>query len=385
MVAFFLREMIACGIFFMLPCSVHSLAFRPVCKAEGDIVLLLKDPVTGDVVRVDDDGTRRLGDSREELVTSSLRGADLFDDKYWSEGIKLKSGSLAEQSQQSRSLQEGDETFHMRECFCSYRGDYLDPVYCPLEVGFCGAYRGSKYDGFPLACFSKVSRAEEYSQNVFLVILVWFAVLFAWVFYSVPGRHFLSCPVSSCMPWWNRYYANRIMRQDPELAQYMIRRNLHFRRLVLERRLRAIAPDLAATANENQTAALQQQEQAPEENKPIPTSLRLKTRIYKLEGVEKAETGLENIEDEEDLDTNCIICFQALADGDRVGALTCDHTFHVDCLKSWLKRRNVCPLCQCPDVAAPRFDEMLTEENAAPVEELSGTRAELPPDNGPEE
>jgi hypothetical protein len=34
--------------------------------------------------------------------------------------------------------------------------------------------------------------------------------------------------------------------------------------------------------------------------------------IYKLEGVEKAETGLENIEDEEDLDTNCIICFQAL-------------------------------------------------------------------------
>jgi hypothetical protein len=132
MVAFFLKEqMIACSLFFLLP-SVHSLAFRPVwCKAQGDIVLLLKDRVTGDVVRVDDDdddddGTRRLGDSREELVTSGLRGADLFDDKYWSEGIVPKSGRFAEQSQ---SLQEGDETFYMRECFCAYRGDYSDPVY----------------------------------------------------------------------------------------------------------------------------------------------------------------------------------------------------------------------------------------------------------------
>jgi hypothetical protein len=382
MVAFFLKEMIACSLFFLLP-SVHSLAFRPVCKAKGDIVLLLKDRVTGDVVRVDDDdGTRRLGNSREELVPSGLRGADLFDDKYWSEGIVPKSGSFAEQS---RSLQEGDETFYMRECFCAYRGDYLDPVYCPLELEFCGAYRGSQYDGFPLACFSQVSRAEEFSQNVFLVILVWFVILFVWVFCSVPGRHFLSCFISPCIPSWNRYHANRIMRRDPEMAQFLIRRNLHFRRLAFERRLRAIAPDLAAMANENQTANMQQQQQVPEENKPVPTSLRLKTRIYKLEGVEKTETGLENIDDEEDLDTNCIICFQALADGDRVGALLCTHIFHVDCLKSWLKRRNVCPLCQCPDVAAPRFEELPTEENAVPEEAPTGTQVELPLDNGSEE
>jgi hypothetical protein len=381
MVAFFLRVLIACGFFSCCPRSTLSLSFRPVCKAKGAVVLLMKDPVTGDVVRIDD-GSRRLGDSREERVISGLRGADIFDDKYWSEGIKPKSGSLAEQS---RSLQEGDETFYMRECFCSFQGDYLDPVYCPLELEFCGAYRGTQYDGFPLACFSKLSRASEYSQNVFQIILVWFVILFVWVFCSEPGRHCLSCPITSCMPWWNRYYANRIMRREPERAQYLIRRNLHFRRLIFERRLHFIAPDLAATANENQNAAMQQQEQAPEENRPIPTSLRLKTRIYKLEGVEKADTGLENIDDEEDLDTTCIICFQALADGDRVGALTCDHTFHVDCLKSWLKRRNVCPLCQCPDVAAPRFNEILTEEIAAPEEELSGTQAELPPDNGPEE
>jgi hypothetical protein len=121
--------------------------------------------------RVDDDRDRehRLGDAREELLTSGLRGADLFQDKDWSEGIKPLSGSLTEQS---RSLQEGDETFYMRECFCPFRGEYKDPVYCPLDVGFCGAYRGSKYDDFPLACFSPNTRSAEFAIIVFMVILV---------------------------------------------------------------------------------------------------------------------------------------------------------------------------------------------------------------------
>jgi hypothetical protein len=382
MVRIFYKETVICGLFFVLP-SVQSIAVRPFCKAEGAIVLLQKDPVTGDVVRVDDDRARHLGDAREELVTSGLRGVDVFDDNHWLEGIKPLSGSFAERS---RSLQEGDETFYMRECSCAYRGESPNLVYCPLDTGFCGFYRGSTYDGFPLRCFSS-TRSSEFARNVFLVVLVWFFMLFVCVFATVPGRYFLSCCIGLCIPWWNRYHANRIMRRDPERAQYLIRRNLDHRRLVIERRLRNIAPNIVATANENLTTIVQEREQTlVEENKLMPTSFYLKTRIYKLEEpVEKAETGLENSEDEEDLDTNCIICFQALAGGDRVGALKCDHTFHVDCLKSWLKRRNVCPLCQCPDIAVPRFDEIPIEENATPEEGLSGTQAEVPPANGVEE
>jgi hypothetical protein len=284
-------------------------------------------------------------------------------------------------SEQSRSLQESDETFYVRECSCD-----RDLVYCPLDTGFCGVKRGSAYDGFPLGCFSS-TRSSEFARNVFLVILVWFFMLFVCIFFTVPGRSCLSYFIGAWIPSWNRYHANRIMRRDPERARYLIRRNLHHRRLDLERRLRTMAPNIIATANENLTAIMQQQELISiEENKSVPTSLYLKTRIYKLEEpFEKAETGLESIADENDLDTACIICFQALADGDRVGALTCDHTFHVDCLKSWLKRRNVCPLCQCPDIAAPRCTEILIEENVAPEEELSGTQAELPPANGVEE
>ena len=41
----------------------------------------------------------------------------------------------------------------------------------------------------------------------------------------------------------------------------------------------------------------------------------------------------------------CSICLLTLEEGDRIGALRCRHHFHVDCLKSWLSRKNACPLC----------------------------------------
>lgn len=41
----------------------------------------------------------------------------------------------------------------------------------------------------------------------------------------------------------------------------------------------------------------------------------------------------------------CSICLLTLEEGDRIGALQCRHHFHVDCLKSWLSRKNTCPLC----------------------------------------
>jgi hypothetical protein len=44
---------------------------------------------------------------------------------------------------------------------------------------------------------------------------------------------------------------------------------------------------------------------------------------------------------------------------DHIGELPCDHLFHVECLKMWLPRKNVCPLCQTKEVAMPRYDEGL--------------------------
>ena len=58
-----------------------------------------------------------------------------------------------------------------------------------------------------------------------------------------------------------------------------------------------------------------------------------------------------NINEEE---VSCTICMTEINDGDRIGALPCNHLFHSSCLKEWIKRRNVCPLCQEPNIATPQ-------------------------------
>jgi len=82
------------------------------------------------------------------------------------------------------------------------------------------------------------------------------------------------------------------------------------------------------------------------------------------------EDGKDSSSDDDDSeheeDFTCAICMMMVEDGDKVGALSCHHIFHVTCLKEWIKRRNVCPLCQEPDIASPRpTNEADGEGNAA--------------------
>ena len=70
-------------------------------------------------------------------------------------------------------------------------------------------------------------------------------------------------------------------------------------------------------------------------------------------------------------DDGCMICFNAIHIGSKVGVLpNCQHIFHSECLKDWLKRRNVCPLCLDSDVATVAFsrknDPVTTIETPPP-------------------
>lgn len=42
----------------------------------------------------------------------------------------------------------------------------------------------------------------------------------------------------------------------------------------------------------------------------------------------------------------CCICQEEYADGDDLGVLGCGHEFHADCIKQWLMRKNLCPICK---------------------------------------
>ena len=46
-------------------------------------------------------------------------------------------------------------------------------------------------------------------------------------------------------------------------------------------------------------------------------------------------------------ETECAICLETFKGIDIIKAFyKCEHIFHKDCLKNWLKRSNVCPLCK---------------------------------------
>ncbi|XP_059289026.1 probable E3 ubiquitin-protein ligase RHG1A isoform X2 [Lycium ferocissimum] len=42
----------------------------------------------------------------------------------------------------------------------------------------------------------------------------------------------------------------------------------------------------------------------------------------------------------------CCICQEEYNDGEDLGALECGHDFHADCIRQWLKHKNLCPVCK---------------------------------------
>ncbi|PIK55513.1 hypothetical protein BSL78_07594 [Apostichopus japonicus] len=64
--------------------------------------------------------------------------------------------------------------------------------------------------------------------------------------------------------------------------------------------------------------------------------------------------------------TECPVCKEDFSEGDEVKQLPCEHLFHPDCVVTWLKMHNTCPVCrraigdnvnhQMPDNSAAHFD-----------------------------
>jgi hypothetical protein len=46
------------------------------------------------------------------------------------------------------------------------------------------------------------------------------------------------------------------------------------------------------------------------------------------------------------LEPICIICKEEFEENEKVNHIPCEHTFHNNCIKQWLKVRNTCPICR---------------------------------------
>lgn len=45
---------------------------------------------------------------------------------------------------------------------------------------------------------------------------------------------------------------------------------------------------------------------------------------------------------------DCPVCLEDFKEGDKVSPMPCDvrHVFHTSCVKKWLKKQHICPLCK---------------------------------------
>ena len=266
--------------------------------------------------------------------------------------------------------------FYARECGCFAPRNPV--VYCPFVIESClinlqaGALPGCR-NVHPKAAFGYTFQ---------LVAICWFAVLALCLVLPVgTGAHFRDYIFSCCYRKWPEVIVDRIIDDHPDRARDLIRSQFRRRQAQIERSIHR-----TQTANEVSTGGRNELEGTGEERegdqltgielqvfgngrsdpsgiRHRPTSLVLKVRTYHLlqdESLNKDVGSKKNPIDEEMGRKNtieCTICFCQLHDGDRVGELCCNHVFHVSCLKQWLKRKNVCPLCQCNEIAKPRYRE----------------------------
>lgn len=43
---------------------------------------------------------------------------------------------------------------------------------------------------------------------------------------------------------------------------------------------------------------------------------------------------------------DCAVCLEACGEGETLRRLPCRHTFHRNCIDTWLRTKAVCPICQ---------------------------------------
>jgi len=344
-------------------CSTH---FRWICSLQQEpVVMLAIDPATGEAWLPDNDqnGTGRL--LRSAVLDPVYMNEDeIIDDMEWASRTIEVTGNIQQRHRWAETKTETEEKVvddyvlkQARLCRC------VESVgtYCLLGGGedVC-AVPWPWHADFAPKCY-RLSPKVVFVRNMWPVVLLWMMTLLMCFLFTRCGREARRYIFGMCC-------SNILLERETE------------------RRLR-FELDVRDRLRQEMIEYQRQQDIANHDDSPdqgeCTTPLVLKTRRFYLEsndtGILEANSGDEaRFEDEEKLDDDdqdqdqtCMICIGALKNGDRVGDLPgCSHTFHVECLKLWIKRRNVCPLCQNTNIATP-----LVQRHPTAAEQ------EQPPDN----
>jgi len=290
----------------------EALDFLRLCRIQSPIEAIALDEATGQYVILDYNRTHISNDTGPTSAPTATRRLLRHPDSSVFPALTVDTSRATMQSNNSSSSSTG---IQVRECFCGNSGA-ADVYYCPVDKDTCGIQQQNGRMG----CFAQ-STQTIFIRNAWPVVVIWIAALILCLLFSRHGRN-------SRYFCWSRLCDSSV---NDRIVDGLLQS----------------ASIAAVEVAYRRRAALRQYE--ADRRSRTPYGLALRTKLFHV-GPQQEGTNVDE-------EFTCSICFNALHEGDRIGALACNHKFHVECLKGWLTRRNVCPLCQTPDVASPRYRE----------------------------
>jgi hypothetical protein len=322
---------------------------------------------------------------------------DDADDDPGSRRLRPRNGEV------TQTAFSNDTVHHVKACWCTQF--YERPMeYCPLHFDTC-VVQG---ETGPVFCYYTPG-AATFVRGFWPVAVLWFLGLLYGVFCTEPGGSFrdylrrticLKCASKTSEELLKRD-VDHLVTAQPERAVFLYRQALsRQRRESIRQQIRVQRAGflhLLHTTPDDLPVALPVP--AAVEADPAPAAgthhpervtvrtLALKTKVFRISSSDDApqqSTGptqiqrshvphsvqgstwlpsqftrehvtLDEMDGELEQGVRCAICLDRLEQGDVVGDIPCEHVFHKDCLKDWLRKKNRCPLCQRSDVATPNF------------------------------
>ena len=219
----------------------------------------------------------------------------------------------------------------VRECPCVSHFNFGEQFYCEAKRGYCAipsAYYGDSADPVCL----DIQNKEVFVRSVWPIILIWFALTGAFCVLTFSGRNAMDYALTSLFPKWNEMIFEAICydpesNNDHDNRPGLLRKLFYVRRNQFQNRYRGIV----------NRAQIREEGGNPDDTEGMPYEIRTR-RFHKTENAIHAEPdsivhSCDTLQDEEESEASCAICFLPLEEGERVGVIDCGHVFHVDCLK----------------------------------------------------
>lgn len=365
--AYLLLPQIWCANAYMKYLSFCSMANQPTVYVNASVM----NNETTNYTVVNSDG----GVSRRSLKAGPTREdgrflANIETFKNETEEQTYPVVRISTETVESNLNPGSSEVFMFRECPCSSKMQYSMEsykYYCPVNLKYCALPGASRKAASELVCLNIQNDEEVFVQSVWPIIVIWYALTFSFCICTWAGRNACDYTISFFFPCWNKALFSVICPQAGgiESNNRFLRSFFHQRREFIQDRYQRYRRtverseehegDVLSYSSEYElrTRTIKLKKEKLSENSKMKT-----TTETPAPNSEEDPLSCDMLEDN-NASPSCAICFLNLEDGDRVGAIDCGHLFHVDCLKGWLIRRNVCPLCLHEGIAKPKGQHQL--------------------------